>query len=260
MTTATRSILRGLPVRRAGFTLVELLVVVLVILVLVGLTLGIGRLVIENRRETATSNVMFSLDKALEEYRIVKGRYPDYDPDGEYQYLPGPGNRVETYAGGTHIRLPDAKVFFKQIKGYGAADTIVNQIPPRFLKLTPYTGAGTNDSQRLATNFPSVLDAWSNADRWADPWPIGSTDANSAPGETPILLVHPQNILAQDLFGKCLNGKPYFLAADDDRKYGLRSEFPGQSSGDALTAAEAAATNNLFSYQPGPFRKGMTQR
>ena len=59
---------------RRGFTLLEIVVVISLILFLVGLTLSVGVTVIERSEITQTENTMRLLDMALQEWEIAADR------------------------------------------------------------------------------------------------------------------------------------------------------------------------------------------
>ena len=62
--------------RRHGFTLVELLAVMLIITVLAGLVLGIAGLANRKMAEAETRTEMEQIKSLLEEYRLEYGQYP----------------------------------------------------------------------------------------------------------------------------------------------------------------------------------------
>jgi len=74
---------------RRGFTLLEIVVVISLILFLVGLTLSVGVTVIERSEITQTENTMRLLDMALQEWEIAADRKlswgdgPIYDLQGD---------------------------------------------------------------------------------------------------------------------------------------------------------------------------------
>lgn len=74
------------PRSRAGFTLVELMVVVMVMMVLTGIVLGIANLASRRAAEGRARADLQQLRNALDEYRLEVGRYPQvtivYPPIG----------------------------------------------------------------------------------------------------------------------------------------------------------------------------------
>ncbi len=223
---------------RTAFTLIELLVVIIIIVILVGIIAGVGAGLARDSRGQLTRDLLATLDRMVVEYEATTGNLPPYvveqDVATSYNGYPGPDNIVETYGTGPnnrHARRPDASVFLRQMKGVGVADDIAKAIPAKFL-VTTITGGDSDPT-------PSVVDAWSKKD-WAAPY--------RADEQTLIYYIHPSNKLANDLYGRCVNRRPYFLSAGPDNQYG--------TTRDPLTAnedeAEKALDDNITSYAPGP--------
>ncbi len=63
--------------RRRGFTLIELLVVITIIVILAGLSMGGFSYVARKQAEEQTRIQISLLEKALEEYKLDNGEYPD---------------------------------------------------------------------------------------------------------------------------------------------------------------------------------------
>ncbi len=252
-----------------GFTLMELSITIGVILILMVLVLSASRRAFTGQDERATKNLLITLDRALSEYMSAGSNTPPkYDAE-MYENVPGPdfavgdsannmgGAAFATYpsGGSRHPKRPDAAVFIRQTRGYGEVDAIINGIDSRFLQTT-ISGSGTNVNDPAADPTPSVVDmaaiddaAWKEKDY-------------ASLAQTIVLYVHPGNPLAQDLYGKCLNGRPYFVAAGLDGKIGIRAEFAEVTAdaGEQLALAEKALADNIYSYKPGPFKKGMNER
>ncbi len=234
------------PSHRRAFTLVELLVVMTIIVVLTGLITGVGIAVFRNQQGSATKNVLLSLDRALDEYIAQTSAIPPFSLS-DYNQVPGPEVdladtdffRVYPTGGENNPRRPDAAVFIKQALTVGQAQPLVTGIGDRFLRAT--TGPTSATNQDIARDgTPSVVDAWANAD-WAEPWnPIG---------QTLIYYIHPQNQMAQALYGKCVNGRPYFLSAGPDRIYGLKDDILNTTLDQPTT--EAGLKDNITSYPVG---------
>ncbi len=246
--------------RRRGFTLVEVLVVVGIIAVLLGLVAGVGPLVFSNQKRAQTSQLLNTLDRALDEYSNAAGGVPKFVVE-QYASTPGADNMLVPYsaAGGEMFPArPDAAVFLAQIKGVGECDAIISGIPSQFLVATP-AGDGSRPDPSDPTSIglgsgvdaPSVVDSWAKPE-WSAPWNVAEQQL--------VYYVHPNNILAQDLFGKCVNRRPYFMSAGADLKYGFRSEAAMPFAGETLThlqKAEQLVADNIYSYTPGPIRKDM---
>ncbi len=224
-----------------GFTLIELLVVMIIIIILVGIVAGVGTGLIRDSRGKVTRDLLRTLDRVMVEYEASTGKLPPYltknSAAEEYDGIPGPDNMVVGYGSqGNHAPRPDCAVFFKQAKGVGKVDDILKDIPARFLKPT-VTGGDPDPT-------PSVVDAWARKD-WGDPF--------SAEQQTLVYYIHPGNKLAQDLYGRCINGRPYFLSAGPDNLYGTTRDAGSPTEEEAL----AALDDNITSYAPGPIREDM---
>ena len=74
--------------------------------------------------------------------------------------------------------------------------------------------------------------------------------------------MHPDNELAQALYGRCLNERPYFVSAGPDGLFGTTDEIKrvcrtSASSGaspEEVERAIAALEDNIYSYEVGPAR------
>jgi len=243
--------------RRSGFTLIELLVVIAIITLLLSLVVGGGIALLRNQKTSVTQNVLYSLDRALDEYITVSSgggslSPPPYDPE-DYADVPGEAltgdgrfgeNRFSNafafpeYPAGArkHPRFPDAAVFLRQASGYGAVDDILAAIPDRFLFITR---RGSRDEALSEDLTPSVIDSWSD-EEWNAPWPLLEQQV--------IYYVHPSNTAAQALYGRCDANRPYFMSAGPDKKYGNAFEVDALTEdGPTMEQAESLLEDNLYS-------------
>ena len=242
-----------------AFTLIELLTVIAVISILLTIVLVAGSGVLADQRVKLTKNVLINLDRALDEYITSVGAVPAYgvvdESNNPYRKVPGDDNNVQAYGTGTsnkHCARPDAAAFIKQTRGYGMVDGIITGIPERFLRLTVTAPNSPNTVEGDPT--PSVVDAWSSTG-----WPAGENgDAFAIEQQQVIYYVHPDNTLAQDLFGQCVNRRPYFMSAGPDKLYGLTNE--PLRDGATVEEAESFTKDNVYSYPVGPIKKGMSSR
>lgn len=249
----------GVPAR--AFTLVELVVAIAIILILVGLLAAVGNRAIDMQRESTTKGLLVSLDKALEEYRLVKNGFPKYNPDN-YRGIPGDDWEVGDSANGAanmpafvqitssavpEPRKPSAGVFMQQARGVGQCDSILSAIPTSLMRPTPKAAAHGTASPR-DPNANTVLDSWSN-EAWFQ------TPGLPASQQTYIIYVHPENRFAQELFGRCVNNRPYFMSAGRDRLFGFKNEGGPIAAGESPEAYKAriedALKDNLYSYPAG---------
>ena len=195
-----------------GFTLIEILVAVLVIVILMGIVITVGARVVSGQRESQTTGVLRTLDRALEEYFTDAEAFPKFslntyeNVQGRTQHPEDIGKyvdpEVQTFEDGNdYPTRPSAAVFIEQVRGFGAVDELIEAIPDR------YIGSLVRPMQaedRTGTTYVRIVDAWDNE----------------------ILYVHPDNALAQALFGECINSRPYFLSAGPDGKFGFADEVP----------------------------------
>lgn len=245
--------------RRRGFSLIELLVVIGIIALLAALSLTAGIGLLRERKNNVTESLLSTLDRALEEYlTATNGNIPKYDVE-DYENVPGPevfadGSEPndltsalafpDFFNDGQHPRFPDASVFIRQALGTGEVDNLIANMPDGFLVVTRGEEDAGDGDQSLA---PSVIDAWAN-DSWDRPWPVAEQQL--------IYYVHPDNDLAQALYGRCQNGRPYFMSAGPDGFYGNGWEFDRDARGGGAASEEAyemaleALEDNLYSY-PG---------
>ncbi|MDX2114357.1 MAG: prepilin-type N-terminal cleavage/methylation domain-containing protein [Planctomycetota bacterium] len=242
------------PRARRAFTLIEILVVAAVIVVLLAIVAGVGVAVLNRQQGTATSQVLSTLDRALDEYMQTAGNgAPPKYSRADYVEVPGPSVvlgdskyfRDFGSAGTSYPIRPDAAVFVRQTIGAGRVQDIIQGIGERFLRLTTTPGQGAVSGRDIDPT-PSIVDLWAKED-WVAPFDPATSSGDT--NQSLIYYVHPNNLLAQELYGRCVNGRPYFMSAGPDRKYGLRSEFPASATKDEV---ENALKDNVYSYAVGP--------
>jgi len=274
---------------RAAFTVVELLVVITIIAILIALVAGGGAALIGDRKRALTQNVLLALDRTLEEYMAAnQNTIPPFIPAG-YSRVPGDDVYAEDGAldagvqpGDTELpddapegftefqnrvfpRYPDAAVFIAQTRGYGEADAVLEGLGERWLVATPInTGASPDEDDPQETDVtPSIVDAWAPApssQEWEGGRPGGPSWPILEPGAGVIFYVHPDNILAEELYGRTVNRRPYFMSPGVDRLYGVTNQFPEageltaerNDSDDAVNDAIDALDDNIYSYSVGP--------
>jgi len=245
--------------RRGGFTLIELLVVITIIAILVGLVVGAGVAVLRGKQRQQAENLLSALDRALSDYMVENNdAAPRYDL-ARYENMPGtqyhPDGGVNELSntdaftpldGVQYPRHPDASVFVVDAEGVGAVDDVLEGLADSWLVATPENSGA--DNAMIAS--PSVLDPWSDRGTWRNPWPV------IAEGVRPVYYVHPGNELAQRLYGRCLNGRPYFFSAGPDGLYGTTTQLTGNGTPstdvDLSRRAAGGLDDNVYSYQPGP--------
>jgi prepilin-type N-terminal cleavage/methylation domain-containing protein len=242
---------------RRAFSVLELLVVVAIIAVLVALVAGAGVAVLGDRKVDQAESLLSTLDRALSEYMTENADNPPPYIRDAYVNTPGTGYDVngtrdndlsnsamwidpdgDTFDDPRH---PDAAVFIRQVRGIGAVDAILEGLGDQWLVATPQTGSTEINA---ADSTPSVLDPWADPNGWFAPWPIL--------GIQTVYYVHPSNEAAQRLYGRCRNGRPYFMSAGPDGIFGSTTEFTSDGSRDAgaVDRAVAGLEDNVYSYEP----------
>jgi len=235
---------------RPAFTLIELLVVMGIILALASLTLVIGGRVLDSRKAATTEQMVTGLDGILEMYvQDRRGVMPpptfkpgDLDENLQAQDL---GNALSEVAnryffsvaenpvdndivpvtvsnpitGQQEFIRPSSGLFTYQVRGSAGVDEALGRFPST--QLAPLGSTG----------MVAVIDAWGDA---------------KEPQYRHILYVHPSNQRAQQLYGFCQNGRPYFLSAGPDGIYGSVHDLPNKTVRNELRRYGTA--------QAGPYR------
>lgn len=239
---------------RNAFTLLELIVVIGIISLLVAAVIFVSPGIIRSQKAAQTENLLTTLDRALDEFQLARGAFPFYDEDTIDRYesvfnkafegdVSDPESRagraagpILTYPSGARRQaaLPDAWIFYDQAQGFGAVDDILRNLPDSATR----SRIIDNPSASEPPNLVRFVDAWDNK----------------------IIFVHPDNDAAQDLFGACQGGRPYFMSPGPDERFGFFEEITGNTNlpgGDAdrvvISETRDAIENNIYSAQPGRF-------
>lgn len=203
---------------RRAFTLLELLIVIVVIAIVASILFLAGSGLVRRGQARATENTLITLDRVLDVYMIERGAVPPYNPDN-YIGTPGDNNALSSGANipGNHPARPDAAVFLNQAIGYAEVDTLIESIPIEFVR-----SRLERNGDPVGVEAPSVVDAW------AEPgWPDNPNDPDDlfpVQYQQVIYFIHPDNQLAQALYGRCRNERPYFMSAGPDRTYAFINE------------------------------------
>ena len=262
---------------RRGFTLLELLVVITVVIILVGLVVVVASRTLGTQRERQAEALVTTLDRALEEYKIATGVFPTlagdtntatdtivaahgelFDPTqawnlgSEVYARPGLDLSLEVNGGalGLHAAsqrfplTPTSWFFMEFARGVGDAEAVIADLPGQALRADLL-----NQGQLGSAGDPLALDPERFATRRQaiDPW------------GNPILFVQPGNIAAEGLFGRTQNQRPYFLSAGIDEKYGFGPEV-FETVGEVADAQETEligyTEDNVTSTPVGPVQRG----
>ncbi len=260
-----------------GFSLVELLVAISIIAILLALIAAVGLGAFSNQRAAQAQGVLNTLDRALEEYRLVQEDFPRFNP---YDYVQRPGPAWSAASDGTpdagnaslagaafgadpraplssrFPKKPSAAVFLRQSRGIAESESILAGLPSDIFISTPRGVVATpTGDQPAETDALTILDPWAvPAPEWTR-FKSGSTPVYPALQQSYYVYVHPDNLLAQSLYGACVNGRPYFVSAGPDRTMGLSAEFPDEvfnlDAASKRVAVEGALKDNIYSYPVG---------
>jgi len=241
--TTTRTAPR--PKRRpAGFTLVEMVVAIGLIIFLVGLTVTAAQALVRKSEVHRTKNVITLLDTALHEWEISSGRKLRRTPvEGEAELW-------------EHREL--VLVIAEVLDAIGNRDSvksILAQIDPAFVHVfaegeVPAWYPDAPSALAQLDGFVGslvVLDAWGS--------PVYATH----PGRPASSLTPPPPVVDDDgteqtyneyLYGVARKRQVCFISAGPDRRFGLYTEFPNLQGIDLLEAIGEARKDNVASYEP----------
>lgn len=149
---------RGLPrAQSRGFTLVEILVVILILGILVSLVVGVGRYVMQDADRRKTSSIQSILIHAVNVYREQKGAYPTQLADADITANPRPtdpsfyGSR---FAGSTADAMWAAALRMTNLLDQLAADpkavAILQKLPPEAIYCPTQPFLGTTGQHKVA--------------------------------------------------------------------------------------------------------------
>jgi len=224
---------------RSGFTLVEMVVVISIIVMLVGLTVGVSVILSRKSEERETESILKLLDLAMTEWETASERtltFGDptqpptnavYDFDEAYYVVTDEPKQAELISRvlSAVSRNADTKNILKQISG----DYFVSEPDPP---------AGAN-----ATRL-TVKDPWDNNLRVVFPGRL-FRDGNEAAG---VIRDNDGTIrtVAELRYGICVNRKICFLSMGSDS---LAGDLQLDTAAAAVTQVEIDQTaDNLYSY------------
>lgn len=217
--------------RSPGFTLIELVVVISLILLLVGLTMSVGLAVRSQSETRQTENVLILLDQAVKQWQIAADRQlswgtsttpndPAYDIDAD-------GDAAE-----------QLKDLLERIRTNSAARDILAQIDNDFLQQVE------DDDGKLVLR---LVDPWGSPvclihpGRVADPVNFGDV-LDEADIDGTIRTDH------ENEFGVALNRALLFLSAGPDGEFGDLSADPDLDD-------FKQTQDNVYSYKPGSIER-----
>ena len=246
---------------RRGFTLLEIVVVISLILFLVGLTLTVGVTVIERSEITQTENTMRLLDMALQEWEIAADRKlswgdgPTYDLQGDPAGygLSGPedvfiiSELLDTVARPSQVKDIIAKIDPEFVHTYEPGPPYPSWIRPADEAAIDATWGVVHGPQDLPPSL-AVLDAWATPIYPTHPGPLWKDSASFLlPDDDGTMLIKNETE-----YGIAVNRQVFFVSAGPDGKFGADgdTEFPDLSGDELDEAMRKARADNIYSYQP----------
>ncbi len=162
---------------RRAFTLIELLVVILIIALLVGISVAVGRTVIGGGKVGQTQNVIRALEVVLGDYTSSQGRIPDpfvedpHNPGVFFPIIDGRNmqvNEQNTETPGFQV-INSVGLFQFQMTQSRASMEALDGLDTKFRRLyTPYSEANA-EADIVVHEIPTVFDAWGNPIRYVHP-------------------------------------------------------------------------------------------
>ncbi len=218
--------------RSPGFTLIELVVVISIILLLVGLTMSVGLAVRSQSETRQTENVLILLDQAVKQWQIAADRQLSWGMNGTPtdSVYDVQGDIDETNSPSPEKQLED---LLRRIRTNSAARDILAQIDNDFLQQVE------NEDGELVLR---LFDPWGSPvclihpGRVSDPVNFGDVPDEADIDGT----VHTDH---ENQFGIAMNRALLFLSAGPDGKFGDLSADPDL---DAFKQTQ----DNVYSYKP----------
>lgn len=145
--------------KQQGFTLVELLMVIAVILILAGITFGISRGVQNAQARAKAKAELATISQAIEQFKSRYGDYPWHDSDAGYPGNEDVNNAMLTYALTGRLKLeadPDNGGTTRVVKVDDSLEDEDVEKNPKFIDLSKFSTTGSENSPEL------ILDPWGN--------------------------------------------------------------------------------------------------
>ena len=218
--------------RLPGFTLIELVVVISIILLLVGLTMSVGLAVRSQSETRQTENVLILLDQAVKQWQIAADRQLSWGynniPAGAIYDVEGEDAQGTIPADVQLIQL------LERIRTNSAARDILAQIDDDFLQ----------QEEENDVTFLTLVDPWGKRIYLIHPGRV--VNPNPPFNDNPLLADLDGTIRTEDEkpLGIALNRALLFLSAGPDGEFGDLSADPGL---DAFKQTQ----DNVYSYKPG---------
>ena len=253
-----------------GFTLVELVVVVGIIVALLSLVLAVSTLLIQQNEARQLESAYANLSSAVQEYEQEIGRPISYQarPEAPFQggydipnnpqygnyknieaiFAAGGNDRHDNTGINSECSGGDPQGWQKHIvalmgllqRTQSAEDIAARIDPALILPVTAFNGLPLDASQTLPP-LTKMVDPWSTpiavvfpGRTWRDSDAGGLFDAPDADGTIRTAM--------EDMAGVCRNGKVLFVSAGPDGLIGSRYCLGGER--------REAALDNIYSYEP----------
>ncbi len=255
--------------KRRGFTLLEIMIVVGIIVILVSIVLAVGGALAGNQNVRRTEATMEILDKALSEWELLMRRQLSWGIDGQMpDGTPNPRANYDIQEDTMHIFL-----ISDMLDDVGVSSdlrTILAQIDSAHYVRYEYDGPGGRPSpvdpsawilEGNLTPFqatepdPNVAQWATDAANW-----YGKHTALDA-WDRPIRIIHPGRLRdpndlitgpadedgtvrtpLEDVYGIAVNAKPYFVSSGPDGRFGSLATS-------ATQAQQEAARDNIYTYE-----------
>jgi type II secretory pathway pseudopilin PulG len=258
--------------RPRGFTLVELVVVIGIIIALLSLVLAVSTLLIQQNEARQLESAFANLETAILEYEQAVGRRMTFqayrEPVGAYdipqnpqfgitglegQYNAGGSSQISnTGCNWTCTSNADQHGWEKYIvqlmslltRTQSAEDIIARLDPALFVPVRLANGQPLPNNQTLT----SLVDPWGAAVAVVMPgrlWKDSDGDGNAGNGEFPRDADGTIRTKFEQKAGICRNGKILFVSAGPDGDLGSRDCAGGNSP------RYEASLDNIYSYEPG---------
>jgi prepilin-type N-terminal cleavage/methylation domain-containing protein len=271
------------PRHARGFTLLEVLMVLGVILILASLVLGVGSALLKNAEKSQMQSAFVSVESAINEWEAQTGRPVTYNgafnAAGTAEVFPS-GSSLEMFDIWESSSAPPApnntgnRLTFTRARGLGVYTVnllgqldsirpILAGIPPTLLR--PEPNAVTFPAANVTTNgvlySPSARSAMNGKDstrsEFVDPW--GNRIAFVFPGRAYRYGVDsgvpdPDGTVRTPLenlapgFGVCTNRRICLVSAGPDGLFGVA----GETTPDTAVARATAAADNIYLYELDP--------
>jgi type II secretory pathway pseudopilin PulG len=251
--------------RVGGFTLVELVVVVGIIIGLLSLVLAVSTLLIQQNEARQLESAFANLETAVQEYEQTLGRPITFqdrsDPSGAWDIdrtanLGVSGSIESPYdqSASTGVTCPSCSSnseplayrgwarftvrLFSLLRGTQSAEDIIARLDPSlFVAVKQANGQPLSGNQELST----LVDPWGTPVAVVFPgrkWKEGDTQILDADGTIRTYM--------ENKMGICRNGKVLFVSAGPDGDIGCRGGACGQTG-----PRFEATLDNVYSYKPG---------